>query len=406
MTTRSERLAAFPNLLKRNWKFVVATFAASGAGYLGSSAAPVTVQALLDGTGFNEQDVGILGTIELLTLALTSFAMVPVVPRVSHRLLAVAGAIVTAIGFAMTAVTETFPAFATGRIVIGIGSGAAIAGANAAIAARADAERIYAIIWTGGGGITAMLSGLLPLAVRGGRYDTGFGILAGMALLALLVLRWLPPRPVEHATAEPVGVGAGFGAAAVMILAAVMIYSIAEQGLWQFSYSIPEKAGIDYDAIRIALMVATLAGLVGGLIAAVLGTRLGRVFPIVAGSLLSLFGRWGYINATGAWELGVMALVWGLGFYFISPYQMGLAAALDRSGRVAVATGGITNVGYGRGPVIAGSMIHQLGNDALVAAVVGATLLSLALLLPVAIRQDRAARAAQALAPVLRREEP
>jgi hypothetical protein len=146
-------------------------------------------------------------------------------------------------------------------------------------------------------------------------------------------------------------------------------------------------------------MVSTLAGLVGGLIAAVLGTRLGRLIPIVAGSLLSLFGRWGYINATGACELGAMSLVWGLGFYFVSPYQMGLAAALDRSGRVAVATGGITNVGYGLGPVIAGSMIHQLGNAALVVAVVGATLLSLVLLLPVAIRQDRAARAAPTLEP-------
>jgi predicted MFS family arabinose efflux permease len=397
MTMRRERLAAFPDMLKRNWKFVMATFAASGVGYLGSSAAPVTVQALLDGTSFNEQDVGILGTVELLTLALTSFAMIPVVPRVSHRLLAIAGAIVTAVGFGLTAASAGFLAFTIGRIVIGIGSGAAMAGANAAIAARADAERIYAIIWTGGGGVTAMLSGLLPLAVRGGRYDVGFGVLAGLSLLALLVLRWIPPRPSQPAPAEPVGRGGALGAAALLVLAAVLVYSIAEQGLWQFSYSIPEKAGIDYDAIRIALMVSTLAGLVGGLIAAVLGTRLGRMLPIVAGSLLSLFGRWGYINATGAYELGAMSLVWGLGFYFVSPYQMGLAAALDRSGRVAVATGGITNVGYGLGPVIAGSMIHQLGNAALVAVVVGATLLSLLLLLPVALRQDRAAPAPAAV---------
>jgi predicted MFS family arabinose efflux permease len=412
MTTRRERVAAFPNMLKRNWnnwkfgKFVLATFAASGVGYLGSSAAPVTVQALLDGTSFNEQDVGILGTVELSTLALTSFAMVPVVPRVSHRLLAVAGAIVAALGFALSAVSEAFLPFAIARIIIGIGSGAAIAGANAAIAARADAERIYAIIWTGGGGVTALLSGLLPLAVRGGRYDLGFGVLAGLAVLALLVLRWVPPRPSEQTTAAPVARGGGYGAAAVLVLAAVLVYSIAEQGLWQFSYSIPEQAGIGYDAIRIALMVSTLAGLVGGLIAAVLGTRLGRLLPIVAGSLLSLFGRWGYINATGAYELGAMSLVWGLGFYFVSPYQMGLAAALDRSGRVAVATGGITNVGYALGPVIAGSMIVQLGNSALVVAVVAATLLSLVLLLPVAIGQDRAARAALGREPAAALEEP
>ena len=403
MTTRRERLDAFLAVVQSNWKFLVATFAASGLGYLGSSAAPVLVQALLDGTSFNEQDVGLLGTIELSTLAATLFVLVPFVPHVSHRMLAVVGAIVTALGFGLTALSGAFLPFVIGRIIIGIGGGLAIAGANAAIAARADAERIYAIIWTAGGGVTAMLSGLLPLLVRGGEYELGFGVLAGLAILALPVLTWLPPRPAEQAAAAvdaaatPVASGGRFGVPALMVLAAVLLYSIAEQGLWQFSYSIPEKIGISYDDIRIVLMVATLAGLLGGVVASWLGTRLGRVFPIVTGSLLSLFGRWGYINATSATELGAMAFLWGLGFYLVSPYQMGLAASLDRRGRVAVATGGMTNVGYGLGPWIAGSVIHQLGNSWLVVLVVGGTLLSLALLLPVAIWQDRAARAAKSL---------
>ena len=76
----SESLAAY---VAREWRFTLATFAASGIGYLGSAAAPVIVQALLD-AGLSHQRAGDLGTIELGTLAAISFLSTPFVPRVSQ----------------------------------------------------------------------------------------------------------------------------------------------------------------------------------------------------------------------------------------------------------------------------------------------------------------------------------
>ena len=93
--------------------------------------------------------------------------------------------------------------------------------------------------------------------------------------------------------------------------------------------------------------------------------------------------------------LAAGSLLWGLGFYFVGPYQIGLAAALDRRGRVAVAATALINLGYGVGPAL-GGRLRQLqidrGLDAsvLVAVIAGATLLSLLLMLPVAIAVDRA----------------
>ena len=79
----------------------------------------------------------------------------------------------------------------------------------------------------------------------------------------------------------------------------------------------------------------------------------------------------------------------------MSPHQIGLAASLYRRGRVAVATAGATNLGYGLGPTIAGRIrqyeIEQgLDHSMLIFVIAGATLLSLLLLLPVALRIDRA----------------
>jgi MFS family permease len=400
--------------LAREWQFVLATFCASGVGYLGSSAAPVIVQALID-SGLSHQRAGDLGTIELTTLAVTSILATGIVTQMSHRRLAIAGVLLAGLGVAISAQSVDYAPMILGRVLLGVGSGGAIAGANAAIAAREDAERVFAIIWTLGGGVTAALTIQLPTLVEGGHYATGFVVLGVLCLVAAPFLLWIPPRPPlfdrDVAVVTAVAGGEALGAAAavgetrapgssplgtmsLLVLAGMFTYSVAEQALWQFSYDIAVDHGIPYDRVRYLLGITTLAGLAGGAIAARFGLRFGRVTPLLVGSLLSLIGRWGYLVATSQEVLALASLTWGIGFYFVSPYQIGLAAALDRRGRIAVAATGLMNLGYGLGPTLGGrlrqyQLDHGLDTGVLVAAIAGATLLSLALLLPAALRLDR-----------------
>jgi MFS family permease len=397
---------------------LLATFAATGVGYLGSNVGPVIVQALID-SGMRHQQAGDLGTIELLTLATCTMVMAPTVARVSHRKLALGGTLLAALGTAISALSENYAPMILGRIVIGVGSGLAIAGANAAISAREDAERIFAIIWTLGGGATAAIAVFLPLAVEGGDYATGYGVLLLLCIAALPFVLWIPAKPESLGTdASAVGaitsgdapdaVGqardrlsqgrAGpFGPLALLILAGAFVYSLAEQALWQFSYDIAVDHGIAYDTVRYVLGAATFAGLTGGALAAWLGLRWGRLAPLVVGYLLSLAGRWLYLEAAATEMLVAATLLWGVGFYFVGPYQIGLAAALDRRGRVAVASAAASNLGYGLGPTLGGrlrqyQMDHGLGADLLVAVIAGTTVLSLLLLLPAALRLERGAK--------------
>jgi predicted MFS family arabinose efflux permease len=370
---------------------VLATFAASGVGYLGSSAAPVIVQALID-AGLSHRQAGDLGTIELMTLLLAMLGLVG------------------------SALADGYLPMIAGRLLIGSGSGLAIAGANAAIASRADAERIFAIIWTMGGAITALLAIGLPKLVVGGNFPLGFGVLLALCFAAVPLIFWIPPRPAASearaafvtvaAVAESPGTrGALPGAISaprvglldplnILTLLGIFVYSLAEMALWQFSFDIAVDNGIPYERVGYFLGVTGFVGLSGGAIAAWMGLRFRRVAPIVIGSLLSVVGRGIYITATSSEALFVAALFWGIGFYFVSPYQIGLAAALDRSGRVAVASAGVSNLGYGLGPTLGGrirqyQLDHGLDPTILVVVIAGATLLSLLLLLPVALRLDR-----------------
>ena len=407
-----ERLDAFRLAVDREWRFVLGVFAASGIGYMGSAAAPFIVQALLE-FGLNHQQAGDLGTIELTTLALSTMLMTPLVAHVSHRKLAVGGVAVAMAGLVISALSTAYFPMVIGRVIIGTGSGLAISGANAAVAAREDAERIFAIIWTMGGAITALLSINLPKVVANGNYPMGYGALILLSLLAAPLMIWVPIRPAafgggtDAAAAPTAGDPAPegrfgvFGVSAMLVLAAMFVYAVAEQAIWQFSFELTVEAGIPIDDTRWILGFTTLMGLAGGAVAAWLGLRIGRIFPFVFGFLCSATGQSIWIAASGTGMLWVGGMLWGFGFYFVSPYQMGLAAAIDRRGRVAVLAGGLLNLGYGVGPTLGGrirqyQLDQGLDRSVLIVAIAGMTLLSMLLCLLVTARLERRSRAAAA----------
>ena len=190
-----------------------------------------------------------------------------------------------------------------------------------------------------------------------------------------------------------------FSLLATLTLAGMFFYSLAEMALWQFSFDIAVEHGIPYEQVGYFIGITGLFGLSGGAIAAFTGARFNSIGPILVGSLVSMAGRWLYIVSTSPEALGLGSLLWGIGFYFVSPYQIGLAAALDRSGRVAVASTALINLGYALGPMLGGrirqyQVDHGLDATVLVVTIVGATVVSLALLLPVAVAVDRMRREA------------
>jgi MFS family permease len=413
--TLNEKFADFRSFVACEHTFILASFAASGAGYLGSTAAPFLLDALYK-SGLNYQQAGDLGMVELLTLAVVATLIGPIVPRFSHTKLAMTGCLVAAAGVATSAMSgvDNYGLMMVGRLITGCGSALAISGANAAVAAREDAERIFAIIWTMGGGITAALPLIMPRlanlefgmdsVVEGGNYRACFGLMFVGCFAFLYFVRNLPARPASLAATAP---SADSGDASAeqsaagrlstsdmvlggMALAGMLIYSIAEMALWQFAYTVPvESSGLDEDLVAYVLSCTTFAGLSGGAIAAWLGTRVGRVIPITVGMLVNLVGQVVFLSATTPAMLWIGGVCWGLGFYFVSPFQIGLVSALDRRGRLAVASGAAMNYGYAFGPGIAGRTLENLDKNALVMIIAGMTITALLLFLPLAIRVNK-----------------
>jgi predicted MFS family arabinose efflux permease len=362
-------------------KFQTACIAAFGVGYLGSYSATVINPSLLAETSMDEPAVGALGSIELLFLAFFSLVLAPFAARVSYRALAVAGCAAAAFGYAISAQVVAFGPMAAARVIMGIGAGIAIVAVNAAVASSDDPDRRFAMIYTLGGLLAAAYVAGLPLALARWGYPGGFSICVFMCMLALPFCLLLPrhadglPRTVKEQP-QLMGADAPPSAFAVLlVVGSIGIYSIGEQALWAFAGEIGiRNVGIPMESIGKMLSVMTIAGCTGGFLAWKIGARFGRTLPVLFGCLGSAISRWAF------------------SFYYVSPYQMGVAAAMDRTGRIAVAAGALMNFGYAFGPGIGGAVIGYLGQQALMLVVVGCALLSLAMMLPVAMVQDRSAR--------------
>jgi predicted MFS family arabinose efflux permease len=111
-------------------------------------------------------------------------------------------------------------------------------------------------------------------------------------------------------------------------------------------------------AVGYALTFTSLIGLAGAGAATALNVRWGRALPITGFCVVFIIVTlalclWRHPTAY------VVALVAsGVIFYFSVPYMLGLAAALDRSGRWAAAACSAYLLGFAAGPVLAGAVIQ------------------------------------------------
>jgi len=102
-------------------------------------------------------------------------------------------------------------------------------------------------------------------------------------------------------------------------------------------------------------------GLAGGVVAAWVGARIGRVLPIALGLSLNVAAAAGLAVCESIFAFSALNLLWGLAYNFLVPYLMGTLAALDDRGRWAVAAESLWNGGTVPGPWIAGLLVERGG---------------------------------------------
>lgn len=378
----------------------VSVFGISVVGFMTANLVPVMIVALTGGPGLSVTAAGTLMTASLLACAASCLATSRWTARGGRYVVARAGLLLTALGFGAAAFAPSVPVVVAGVVLGGLGAGGAVSAGGAALGALRDPDRASGINGFVNRGVVSVV--LLAIPLLGAGTGSAFGLLAGLALAALLTTGWLPERPTPVAPpADGSSVRTGRPArtttsAGLGLLLSFALWALSEDSLWAVAATMgAEQARLDETGMGLVLSLSTLGGLLATAAVGFLGPRLGRTVPLavvlVAGGVLKLLA--GTVTDPG-WYM-VVVIAWNSIYAAAFVYIVAVAAALDASGKWSAPLLGIYLVGSAFAPVFGTSVSAAASYTTLGAVLAGMTF---ALLIPflavsrISVRTEAAAR--------------
>ena len=145
------------------------------------------------------------------------------------------------------------------------------------------------------------------------------------------------------------------------VMLGMFAFEAGQSGVFTFIDQIGIQAGLDADERGSVLGATSFMGMSGAVLAAWLGTRFGRVWPVTIGLVLNIVAVAGLAVCDSGFAFSALNLLWGVGYNFLLPYLMGALATLDDRGRWAVAGDSLWNGGAVPGPWIAAVLVQEAG---------------------------------------------
>ncbi|WP_336335058.1 MFS transporter [Pseudomonas putida] len=394
------------NCLPESWSLVFsAAGSAYGVGLLGLWALPFLISAIINDLQLNEAQAGLLMSAEFGFTMLASLLVAPFMGHAPRRTLALVGTLLAIAANLVSANVNDIAMLAAVRCIAGIGAGLALACGNAAVSSARHPDRIaghmniLSVVLM----IVVMLGYAKVMALFGlsGLY---YAMAATMAVMLLAIPAMAQRAPIGELCTQTGTTSKGTGnillsLPAICMMLAMFVFQARDTMGWAFVERIGTMVGYSGDELGVLLSFQSFVGLIGPLIAAVVGKRFGMSTPVILAILLTGGTSLSYVlgeHSKTLYTAGVMTIC--VTYFYALSYLTGLAAALDREGRVVAAASSFLSLGLAVGPAISGGLI-SLGGFTLAAWGIAVTvvLTLLLVIIPLAsIRREQVTLAAAA----------
>src|SRR5690606_27186118 len=112
-----------------------------------------------------------------------------------------------------------------------------------------------------------------------------FHVMAALAALSLIFLPFLPTLRLDRSPVEP---SAPLPANTALLLLAILGYQLAASGIWAYVGLIGRDAGMAAEPVSQYIAATGLLGLLGAMLPVINGKRLGRLFWVSTGLVMSM----------------------------------------------------------------------------------------------------------------------
>ncbi len=347
---------------------------------------PLLVGAMVSDRGFTDQQAGLVASADLAGYAIMTFITAVFLIERSWKSLALAGVSVMFVANLASTVVEAAGAFAFVRFLSGVGAGMLAAVATVALGRTEKPDRSYGLLFA-----ACLLFGTaglwgLPLMLEHTGLNGAYVFIAVLAIITGLVSRGIVQSAAVVPTDAAGSAGKGSYLAAALILVAIALFWAHQNALYAYMERIGSAAGLSAQFIGFTLGLANLTGFVGATLVAWLGTRFGRLWPLLILTTVQVVCVWllaGKVNSTiYLLAIGVISLSWNI----VNPIQIGILAGVDQRGRLLALSSTVIGVGLALGPALGAAALHGADYSTVLRLVAGLALASTVLALPVVRR--------------------
>ncbi len=342
---------------------------------------PLLVGGMVSDRGFSEQQSGFLASADLGGYAVSTFVTALLLDRFRWRHMAFAGLALMILANIATCQAHDLVPFALARIASGLGCGVLAALASVVVGQTEQPDRNYGVLLAASllyG--TAALWGLPVLLDKFG-LNIAYWLLVGLAAVVMFVVPSLPNERAQRDAAAAAG-GSSRWILAAAVLLSILLFWAEQNDVYAYAERIGNAAGIDGQFIGFSLGVANLTGFVGASLVAALGTRLGRLAPMVLSTVVTVICFVVLMGTVGPWTylvaISTAALCWNI----MNPFQLGILAGVDPTGRSLALAATVTGAGLALGPAIGALAIGAGGYPAVLWLACALAVVSLLLLFP------------------------
>ncbi len=339
---------------------LVSACAMGAAGVMLFGILPLLLGAVADRFQLNEEQAGSVAMAYFGGYFIATLTSIVWIRRLNWKLVAFVGLLLIAGGMLFSALNTSYGMVLGGIVVAGIGGGVAYALSAGMVSDMHDPDRKFAIKLIPEQVVPAILLIVLPAYVI-----TLWGLsgmlfcVAGVTLVLALFILWVPAKGRSHVVVET---SRGKTSPLVFVsLVALLFYFGGIAGVWAFLERIANEGNMDPTLVGNLLALALVSTIIGPVVAAILGDRIGRILPQIIGTLIVLFCFVFLAGEITAMKYGiVMALLPGA-WYFVIAYQMGVIADADTTGRYAALMASALGLGAFFGGPIVGTVAGSSG---------------------------------------------
>jgi len=324
---------------------------------------PFLFSVLISGFGLSEVDAGATITYALIAMCVGSLGVAPLVHRLSHRLLAVAGCVLSIIGNALICLSVDANYLTPLLLLSGGSAGVALAAGNAAVAATTEPEKNYNHVVLFGTVLFILLLFLVPRAMGFWSYQGVFGVLAILSLLMAPILFGLPKENVESAVSTDSHTKVSlYSLVSIFVLGLVFLYFVRDTMIWVYAEHIGgTRFNLSSERVAWLFTIHGLLSLLGPLALLWVASRVNAGALLLTGIALTGAITIAISQTTSVEVYSAMVIVWAMVHFFTYSCFMGLASRVDASGRVVAAAGGGVLAGNAVAPALASSIVDQGG---------------------------------------------